>query len=231
MTGKSPDESGQKRSAPESRPQPEHVGASPTIRNMADEPRVWLGRYPPADMTPEEFEQWTAQILEAGGHGLDKFNIAVHDRISGVDGRFDFDATVRFEWAGMSFLILVEAKRHKRPVERELVQVLQSKVLSVGAQKGVMFSTAGFQRGAIEFAKVHGMALVSVTEGRFVLETKSAEPRPPLTREQAKELWNLPTFVGHCYGPGDDPESTRITTIDERNPAYVRELLLGLPES
>jgi hypothetical protein len=198
---------------------------------MADEPKAWPGRYPPADMTPEEFEEWTAQILESGGRGLDKFGIGVHDRIRGVDGRFDFDATVRFEWAGIAFLILVEAKRHHRPVERELVQVLHSKVQSVGAQKGVMFSTAGFQRGAIEFAKVHGIALVSVTEGRFVFETRSAEPRPPLTREQAKKLWDLPTFVGHCYGLGEDPESTRITMIDERNPAYVRELLLRLPES
>jgi hypothetical protein len=79
---------------------------------MADEPKAWPGRYPPADMTPEEFEEWTAQILESGGRGLDKFGIGVHDRIRGVDGRFDFDATVRFEWAGIAFLILVEAKRH-----------------------------------------------------------------------------------------------------------------------
>jgi Protein of unknown function (DUF4238) len=70
---------------------------------------------------------------------------------------------------------------------------------SVGAHKGVMFSTSGFQRGAVDFAKTHGIALVSVTEGRFMYETKSAERRPALTREEAKEMWNLPTFAGQCY--------------------------------
>jgi len=36
----------------------------------------------------------------------------------------DFDATVRYQLAGMSFLVVVEAKLHKNPIKRELVQIL-----------------------------------------------------------------------------------------------------------
>jgi hypothetical protein len=35
----------------------------------------------------------------------------------------NFDATVRYELAGMAFLTLVEAKLHKNPIKRETVQV------------------------------------------------------------------------------------------------------------
>ena len=125
--------------------------------------------------TPAEFEAWTAEVFNAASRDLDKFKVTTHDLVEGVDGEFDFDATIRYEWAGVSFLVIVEAKRHKNPVKRELVQALHSKVQSVGGHKGVMFSTAGFQREAIEFAKIHGIALVTVTEGRFVIEMKSLE--------------------------------------------------------
>ena len=200
-----------------------------TMLEANNEDQAWP-RYPPADITPAEFEIWTAQVFEVAARGLEKFTVTIHDRVAGVDGEFDFDATVRFEWAGMSFLVVVEAKRHNKPVKRELVQVLQSKVQSVGGHKGVMFSTAGFQRGAVEFAKVHGIALVSITEGRFLIETRSIEPAPALSREAATRLWDLPVFAGRCFSPGDNPDSTRVTTIDVRNPEYVRTLLLGLPE-
>jgi Restriction endonuclease len=61
--------------------------------------------------------------------------------VEGRDGTYDFDATVRYELAGVAFLILVEAKLHKNPIKRETVQVLHQKLQSVGAQKG-----AGVQR-------------------------------------------------------------------------------------
>jgi hypothetical protein len=40
----------------------------------------------------------------------------------------------------MDFLMLVEAKRHKNPIKRELVQVLHSKLRSVGAHKAAMIA-------------------------------------------------------------------------------------------
>jgi hypothetical protein len=54
-------------------------------------------------------------------------------------------STVRYQFGGLSILVLVEAKLHKNPIKRKLVQVLYQKVQRAGAHKGVMVSTAPYQ--------------------------------------------------------------------------------------
>ena len=107
------------------------------------------------------------------------------------------------------------------------MQVLHQKVQSLGAHKGLMFSTAPYQRGALEYAQKHGIGLVTVTEGRFTYETKSLEKPPPPSREEAQRFFGLPTFVGHCYKPADTPGSTNITLISPEYPEYVTELFVS----
>jgi hypothetical protein len=122
---------------------------------------------------------------------------------------------------------LVEAKRHKNPIKRELVQVLHAKLRSVGAQKAVMIATSPYQRGALEYAKTHGMALVTVTEGRFTFETKAKDKPPAMSREGAAARYDLPTFVGQAYQPGDAPASISVTLLSVEYPEYVLEAILG----
>jgi hypothetical protein len=191
---------------------------------------AWLQRYPPADLTPREFEEWVGDVFASVGPGIDDLRVQLHERVTGTDGSYEFDATVRYRWAGLDFLVLVEAKRHANPIKRELVQALHSKIQSIGAHKGVLISTAPFQRGAVEFAKAHGIALVSLTEGRFTFETRALGPRPVLSREQALDLFGLPTFVGICFGAGETPDSLRMTTVSTDQPDHVGELLLGVPK-
>ena len=189
----------------------------------------WVARYPPADITPDEFEHFVGDILRAGTPGLVDFVVTSHETIEGVDGSFDFDATVRYRCLGMDFLVVIEAKRHSNPIKRALVQVLYSKAQSVGAHKAVLISTAPFQRGAVAFAKTHGIALVLVTEGRFTFETKAVAKAPPMTRQQAADLHGLPTFVGVYCGPGTKPDSTMLAVFDADDPQTVQELLLAVP--
>jgi Restriction endonuclease len=191
---------------------------------------AWLQRYPPADLTPREFEEWVGDVFASVGPGIDDLRVQLHERVTGTDGSYEFDATVRYRWAGLDFLVLVEAKRQANPIKRELVQALHSKIQSVGARKGVLISTAPFQRGAVEFANAHGIALVSLTEGRFTFETRALGPRQVLSREQALDLFGLPTFVGFCFGAGETPDSLRMTTISTDQPDHVGELLLGVPK-
>jgi restriction system protein len=49
--------------------------------------------------------------------------------------------------------MLIECKRHKEKVKRDLVMVLHQRLQSVGGQKAMLFSTAGFQTGAVEYAR------------------------------------------------------------------------------
>jgi hypothetical protein len=190
-------------------------------------PRRLFGRYPPAEITPAEFEDFVANVLRAGAPGVEGYRVTSHEVIQGVDGAFEFDATVRYEHLGMDFLIVVEAKRHAHPIKRELVQVLHSKALSVGAQKAVLVSTAPFQQGAIMFAKTHRIAMVFVTEGRFTFETKAATPTPTLSREQA-EAYGIPLYVGRCFGPGQEPNSIQVTNVDPDEPELVQQALLDV---
>jgi hypothetical protein len=196
-----------------------------------DDERVapWVSRHPPArDITPDEFERFVAELLASASPGLDDYRVERHEVIEGVDGSYDFDATVRFSVLGMNYLVLVEDKRHAHPIKRELVQALHQKLQSVGAQKAVMISTAPFQRGAIEFAKTHGIALVMVSEGRFQIETRGAGPQPVLTREQARERYGTAPFMAVCFGPGGTPGSTTVTIFDPDDSERVQETIFGL---
>jgi hypothetical protein len=187
--------------------------------------------YPPADITPGEFEEFVAQLLGSANSLVEDLTVTLHEKVEGFDGAYDFDATVRYHLAGMSFLVLVEAKRHKNPIKRELVQVLHHKVQSVGGHKGIMISTAPYQIGALKFARVHGIALVTVTEGRFTFETRNMA-KSAMSREEASERYQVPIFVGQYYGPGGTRDSTRVWRLssgDEGYPQYVADFLLGRP--
>jgi hypothetical protein len=179
-------------------------------------------------MTPGEFESFVTSLFDAieESGAIANLHVQTHEVLHGADGKYDFDATVRYELGGMAFLILVEAKLHKNPIKREMVQVLHQKLQSVGAQKAVLVSTAPFQEGALNFALAHGIALVTVTEGRFTYETKGATKPPPLSREQARERLGLPTFVGHAYSNGDRPGSVGVTVMSSNHPEYLVEHLL-----
>lgn len=150
---------------------------------------IIFDRYPRAeDISPTDFERLVRDLLEAAGGAADSFEVVLHSVVQGDGGDYDFDATATFEKAGMAFLVLVEAKRHKARVKREYVQVLQQKKLDVHAHKAILFSASGFQLGAIEYAKKHRIALATVHEGRMLMETRSQDEVPPLTPEQARSL-------------------------------------------
>jgi hypothetical protein len=78
------------------------------------------------------------------------------------DGAFELDVTVRFRALKLNFLVLVECK-HYHPghkVPRDAVMLLYAKLKTLDAHKGVVFSTSGFQKGAVLFAKKRRIALV-----------------------------------------------------------------------
>jgi restriction system protein len=126
--------------------------------------------------SPEAFEKAVKSILDAAGAGLVSYSSSHLESVAGSDGQYEIDVTARFEALGASFLVLVECKHHKRKVERQDVQALYAKVQSTGAQKGMLFSSAGFQSGAIEYADIHGIALIQLADGNTSWFTRSATP-------------------------------------------------------
>jgi hypothetical protein len=156
-------------------------------------------RPPDWDITPEEFEELTAGLLQEAMGEADGFKIERHTVLPAADGTYDIDATVRFEVGGIAFLVLVEAKRHKNPIKRELVTALHQKMQSTGAQKGILVSTAAFQSGAIDFAQAHGIALATVVSGRLHLESK-ADPSHRACLGRGAAAPGIPALVARLVG-------------------------------
>lgn len=130
-------------------------------------------QYDPVQLTPRNFEIEVRRFLVGLGTNLSNFQ-ALHDQvITKPDGDYQIDVYVTFEALGADFKVLIECKHHKRPVERQLVQVLHDRLASVGAHKGMIFSTGGFQSGALRYAKEHGIACVHVMDGKAVYGQKS----------------------------------------------------------
>ena len=184
--------------------------------------RLW---YPAPDMGFDDFEAFVVATFEQIAPQVDDLRVQLHEKIQSVDGEYDFDATVRFRFGGMDFLVLVEAKFHNHPIKRDVAQVLHSKVASVGAHKGVIIATAPFQKGAMTYAATHGIALVKITEGRFTFIRRSADPLPPASVQEAREM-GIPDFVGINYQQNEDG-GVACTVITER-PDYALELLAGI---
>lgn len=140
-------------------------------------------RYPQLTLSPIEFERHVRSMLNAMGHSLLEYRSEHREVIQGVDGEYEIDVSARFEFLGMEFLVLVECKHYKNSVKRETLQALYGKMRSVGAQKCALFSTSGFQSGALKYAVVHKIATVKVVDGRCTYFTKSmgaelVEPPP-----------------------------------------------------
>lgn len=126
-----------------------------------------------ANISPTEFELLIKEYLESTVKDLKSFR-ARHDvHLLKSDGNYQIDIYAEFEVLGVNFKVLVECKRHKSDIKREVVQVLYDKLRATGAQKGLIFSTSGFQSGACKFAEHHGIALIRVIEGRYIYVTKS----------------------------------------------------------
>jgi len=169
--------------------------------------------------TPEQFEEYVLSWLRAAPAQLKSFHTERRQLLQGLDGEYEIDVAVTLELMEMKFLILVECKRWKNPVKREIVAALHQRMISLGAQKGLIAATSGFQRGAIQFAQAHGIALVNFASAStaWIAKSMNAPKQPP--------AWTrLPEFIGWLHSLTEDGK-IRYSNISARNPEYLRAAL------
>lgn len=128
-------------------------------------------------ITPIEFEKYCLDILAgfAEEDQLSDFTITHNVKIPAEDGTYQIDVYATFMAMGVEFKVLCECKQYTSPVNREKVVLLHDKLRSLGAHKGILLSTSGFQSGAIQYAKVHGIALIRVEDYRFEYLSHSSD--------------------------------------------------------
>lgn len=107
--------------------------------------------------TWQKFEQLVVAIHKA------EMNNAIIKWDDKINGR-QFDVTVRFKNGDYDYLTVVECKNYSTPVKAEKVEALVTKARDAHADKAVMFSAKGFQSGAIDVARNHGIRLYSLQE-------------------------------------------------------------------
>ncbi len=176
-----------------------------------------LARALPLAMSPMEFERYTAELIGQVVPVVDDLRVAFNEQIETHDGTYQIDATARFRFADMDFLVLVECKRHSHPVKRDVVVTLSDKVRSAGAQKGVVFATAPFQSGALRYAERHGIALVHVTDAGPTYLVRSDISSQPL------EVDTTGVPVAHGWHLG--PDGRLSGTLLDENPEAMLDLL------
>lgn len=167
-----------------------------------------------SSISPTEFEELSLKILNGyaeAEHLLD-FSIQHNVSITADDGTYQIDVYARFIAMGVEFKVIAECKRYSVPISREKIAVLADKVRSIGAHKGIMISTCGFQSGAFEYAKKHGIALLQIIDKDVIHIMNAAKPE---TEEQKHEFYlmmdwhrRMPKYYAQEYADMDFPGRT-----------------------
>ncbi|MFC1572439.1 restriction endonuclease [Candidatus Eisenbacteria bacterium] len=133
--------------------------------------------------TPSEnYEQFTQRVI-GSLVGVDVHRGHIY---TGRVSKRQIKVDVSFAYSianGANVLFIVECKCYNRRVPVDDVEEFHSKLDDIGAHKGIMVTTVGFQRGAIETARGRGIALALLTsefqpgELRYVVNaTTTAKP-------------------------------------------------------
>jgi hypothetical protein len=142
----------------------------------------------------EYLERIVAGIQSVSADGAD---VRWSERINGRQ----FDVVVRFRLGTLSYLVVIEVKNRARKAGVEDLEAFVTKVRDQNANKAVFVTAAGFQSGAIDVAKRHGIDLFTVTfdENEFKLpqEATFVRIRNPNAPEDAVPEFSIgePEFV------------------------------------
>jgi hypothetical protein len=141
-------------------------------------------------------------------HGQYKKITVQHDiQIVGKTSiKHQVDAYWEFELAGVHYKTIIEVKEWKSKVKKEQVMGFKAKIDDIsGFPTGIFVSKSGFQRGAIEYARVHGIKLVSIDEthkmNHLVMRCCSYSPHIEHFEIMADQKWVEKKKVEHgIYG-------------------------------
>ena len=105
------------------------------------------------------------------------------------------DIFASFTALGVEVKVLCECKQYASPVKREKVELLEGRLKSLRIHKGILLSTSGFQSGAIQFAKSHGIALIQVSDKSIDFYSASANNSDLVEIIEKRRFMEYPKYV------------------------------------
>jgi hypothetical protein len=120
------------------------------------------------------FENIVAAIHHAESSGA---KVVWNDKINGRQ----FDVAVRFQYGSHDYLTVIECKNHKKPLSIEKVEAFVTKSNDVRANKAIMVSSSGYQKGYGKVVEKHNIDLFTLKEiNQIPKEVLNAEVIPTL---------------------------------------------------
>jgi hypothetical protein len=120
-------------------------------------------------MNFKEYEAYIATVVQ--GLSICKtVEILRNRKYKGVrqPGNYEIDISCEIQIDNaLSFLMIVECKNWKKPIDREQIQKFVQTRDAIAAHKAIFVSPVGYTREAIEVARVHGIALWVISESEM----------------------------------------------------------------
>jgi hypothetical protein len=111
-------------------------------------------------MDATDYEKFVQRLISelTSQHGCEVYHL--REYVGKVSGRrIKIDVSFEFLIFGARILFLVECKHYNHNIEARDVEEFHSKLSDIGAHKGMVVTTVGFQDGAVKTAKGRGIAL------------------------------------------------------------------------
>jgi hypothetical protein len=124
------------------------------------------------------------------------FETHIDVTIAGVRTKHDIDVLVRWRHAGFDVTWIVECKHWQASVSKLHVLALREIVQDIGADRGILLTEAGFQRGAHEAATFTNVRLSSLADLRTQTRNELCAMRTASLLERLEQChyryWELP---------------------------------------
>lgn len=112
-----------------------------------------------------------------------------------INGR-QFDVVVRFTLGTLRYLVLIEVKNKTRRASASDLEAFVTKARDNTANKAVFVTAAGFQSGAVEVAKRHGVELFTVSFDQSEVQLSGADGYFSIGKGGPVEVGSIELSVG-----------------------------------
>ena len=134
-------------------------------------------------MNPDAYERMVRDIINDLSSEvepyLERFDLVQDVRLKGRSGHeHQIDVLIDFRAMGLDFRVIVECKYWNKSVGVEQVMVVDQRKEDLSAQKAVIVTKHGFQKGALTVAEDRNIALVICRQNPVRPRSSPQDPRP-----------------------------------------------------
>ena len=183
-----------------------------------------------------DYEKFVRDIQQAllNAQGLETVNVQHNVPVKGTSRSHQVDVYWEYRLAGVLHRVIIDCKHYKDTVEVGDVLQLQGVLVDIPGVRGVIATTMGFQKGAVDYAKVHaiGLKVIRAPEdsdwhGRLREIVLNIRIDPPV-------LLGMNTVIDVAWAKANFPDSF-MALIGQQTTnsgsAFVRDLNTGAVES